>query len=158
MRGFLASTAVLGVIAVGGVPAIGLAMTGEETAPSEQRTAAAPEGEREGPPPWARGRGGPKGADDKADPDKGPPAWARGGADGKQRGTPPGWARNHGGATPHGWAVRAWAHCVADAAKDLEPGRRLDRTGACGEKPASPGQVKKDQAGKPDKPNKPKTG
>jgi hypothetical protein len=158
MRGFLASTAVLGVIAVGGVPAIGLAMTGEETAPTDQRTATDPEGDREGPPPWARGRGGPKDADDKAGPDQGPPAWARGGADGKQRGTPPGWARNHGGATPHGWAVRAWAHCRADAAQGREPGEGRDAIAACGEKPASPGEVKQGQAGKPGKAKKPKTG
>jgi len=158
MRGFLASTAVLGVIAVGGVPALGLAMTGEETAPAEQRTATGSEDDREGPPPWARGRGGPKGADDKARPDQGPPAWAGGGTDGTQRGTPPGWARNHGGATPHGWAVREWAHCLADAAKDLEPGQRLDRTAACGEKPASPGEVKKGQAGKHGKAKQPKAG
>ena len=148
MRGFLASTAVLGVIAVGGVPALGLAMTGEETTPEDQRSAAAPEDEREGPPPWARGRGGPKAADE-AGPDQGPPAWARGGADGKQRGTPPGWVRNHGGATPHGWAVRDWAHCLADAAKDLEPGQTLDPARACGDKPASPGKVKQGKAAKP---------
>jgi hypothetical protein len=158
MRGFLASTAVLGVIAVGGVPALGLVMTGEETTPTDQRTATGPEDDREGPPPWARGRGGTKKADDEAGADKGPPAWASGGAGGKQRGTPPGWARNHGGATPHGWAVRAWAHCLADAAEDLEPGQRRDRTGACGDKPASPGKVKQGQSGKPDKAPKPKTG
>ncbi len=161
MRGFLASTAVLGVIAVGGVPALGLVMTGEETTPSDQRTATERDDDREGPPPWARGRGRTKGADDKADADQGPPAWARGGAGGKQRGTPPGWARNHGGATPHGWAVREWAHCVAGASQALEPGRRLDKAGACGEKPTSPGHATQGQAGKPvkpDKADKPRTG
>jgi len=127
MRGFLASTAVLGVIAVGGVPALGLVMTGEETTPSDQRTATGSEREAEGPPPWA--------------------------AQGKNRTTPPGWARNHGGAAPHGWAVREWAHCVAAAAQGLEPGQRLDRAGACGEKPAPPGQAKK-----PDKAKQPKAG
>jgi hypothetical protein len=161
MRGFLASTAVLGVIAVGGVPALGLVMTGEETTPSDERTATAPKSDRQGPPPWARGRGGAEGADDKVGPDQGPPAWARGGADGKQRGAPPGWARNHGGATPHGWAVREWAHCLADASKGLEAGQRPDPA-ACGEKPVSPGQAKSDKAkpqkAKPEKAKQPKAG
>lgn len=133
-------------------------MTGEETTPTERPTATSSEDDREGPPPWARGRGGPGDADDKAGPDKGPPAWARGGADGKQRGAPPGWARNHGGATPHGWAVREWAQCLADAAKGLGPGQRLDPVAACGEKPASPGKLKQGQAGKPDKAKQPKAG
>ena len=158
MRGFLASTAVLAVITVGGVPALGLAMTGEETTPEDRPTATSSDDDREGPPPWARGRGGRGGAGDEAGPDQGPPAWARGGTDGKQRGAPPGWVRNHGGATPHGWAVGEWAHCLADAAQGLEPGQRPDRTAACGEKPMSPGHVKQGRTAKPDKPQQPKAG
>lgn len=133
-------------------------MTGEETTPSDQRSATVPKSDRQGPPPWARGRG--DGGDDRAGQDEGPPAWARGGADGRQRGAPPGWTRNHGGATPHGWAVREWAHCLADATKDLGPGERLDRAAACGEKPMSPGQAKAGhtKAAKADKAKQPKAG
>jgi hypothetical protein len=133
MRGLLAATAVLGVVAIGGLPVLALALADAETGPdagvsaqvSDQVSAGAL---RPGPPPWAHGHG--KRDDDTDD----PPGWARHGDL-----VPPGWAKNHAGRSPHGWAVREWAHCVADAAADLDGGQKLDPEAACGERPTPPG-------------------
>ena len=133
MRGLLAATAVLGVVAIGGLPVLALTLADAETGPDAQVGAAA---RRPGPPPWAHGHGKPD-QDDKAGEDrdgKGPPGWARHG-----HLVPPGWAKNHAGRSPHGWAVRDWAHCVADAAADLDSGEKLDPEAACGERPTPPG-------------------
>jgi hypothetical protein len=105
MRGVVAATAVLGVVAIAGLPTLALTLADEETGP------------RTGTSRVERG---------------GPPGWARAGHD-----VPPGWARNHAGAAPHGWAVREWAHCVADAAQ-LSDGERLDPEARCGAKPKPP--------------------
>ena len=141
MRGLVAATAVLGVIAIGGLPALALTLSDAETGTAAQTTA----DRRPGPPPWAHGHKA--GKADKADKDDkdekaredddragGPPGWARHGDQ-----VPPGWARNHPGKTPHGWAMRVWAHCVADAAADLPSGEKLDPEAACGARPAPPG-------------------
>lgn len=123
MRGLVATTAVLGVVAIGGLPALALTLAADETGPAAERTTTLVE-ERGSPPPWAQG-----------------------------------------GGTPHGWAVRAWAHCVRDhlrdAAGERVPGTAPEPRSACGEKPLSPGQAKKvtgttkksgDKPGKPDGP------
>ncbi|MGZ5417162.1 MAG: hypothetical protein ACXWDI_08290 [Nocardioides sp.] len=138
MRGLLAATAVVGVLAIGGLPTLALSLADDET--GSDRSPAASQREP-GPPPWAHGkaRGHEKpGQDDRADKDKqkdkaGAPGWMR--HDGQ---VPPGWARNHTGRTPHGWAMRAWAHCVADAAAGLAQGEKLDPESACGERPEPP--------------------
>ena len=145
MRGLLAATAVLGVVAIGGLPVLALALADAETGPDPQVSAQVSTAAlRPGPPPWAHGHGKP-GRDDKAGDDHkagedrdddadGPPGWARHGDL-----VPPGWARNHAGRSPHGWAVREWAHCVADAAADLDGGQKLDPEAACGKRPTPPG-------------------
>lgn len=149
MRGLLAATAVLGVVAIGGLPVLALTLADAETGPDTQVSAAA---RRPGPPPWAHGHGKPdhddkarddKDGDDRAGEDRdddrdddgdGPPGWARHGDL-----VPPGWAKNHAGRSPHGWAMREWAHCVADAAADLGSGEKLDPEAACGARPTPPG-------------------
>ena len=128
MRGLVATTAVLGVLAIGGLPALALTLAAEETRPDAEPTTTLVQDPddtgRPGRPPWAQG---------------------------EDREPPPGWTRNHGGATPHGWAVREWASCMGDAAAGREPGAQPDPSGACGEKPLSPGQAKKElgAAGQP---------
>jgi hypothetical protein len=138
VRGLLAATAVVGVLAIGGLPTLALTLADEETG-SDRSTAASQQ--QPGPPPWAHGkaRGHEKrSGDDRAHQDKqkdkaGHPGWMR--HDGR---VPPGWARNHAGRTPHGWAMRAWAHCVVDAAAGLTDGEKLDPVAACGERPEPP--------------------
>jgi hypothetical protein len=145
MRGLLAATAVLGVIAIGGLPVLALTLADAETGAGDTAPTAADQ--RPGPPAWAHGRGGKpgkpdkvKGDDDRADGDDddgaetdGPPGWARHGDT-----VPPGWVKHHAGRTPHGWAMREWAHCVADAAADLPSGEKLDPEAACGVRPDPP--------------------
>jgi hypothetical protein len=142
MRGLLAATAVLGVVAIGGLPVLALTLADAET--DRQVSAARPPG----PPPWAHGQGKPDQDDEPGDDDKagkgrdkdgaGPPGWARHGDS-----VPPGWAKNHAGRSPHGWAVREWAHCVADAAADLDSGEKLDPEAACGARPTPPGALRR---------------
>lgn len=187
MKGLVATTAVLGVLAIGGLPALALTLASEETGPDTEPTTTlvedADDTGRPGPPPWAQGRGPGEDRGDEGDSeteDEGEPGWARGGNDEP----PPGWARNHDGRIPHGWAVREWASCLADQAGDRQPGEPVDPEGVCGEKPESPGQAKRSdaaavppgqqgrsaapgqqgrdeppgQASKPEKTKKPKTG
>lgn len=139
MRGLVATTAVLGVLAIGGLPALALTLAAEETGPGrEPATTLVQDSESPGPPPWAHGRGRPEGPGDDVEAEgEGVPPWATGG----DREPPPGWERNHDGATPHGWAVREWARCVAAEAGDREPGDRLDREAACGPRPVPPGHA-----------------
>lgn len=147
MKGLVATTAVLGVLAIGGLPALALTLAAEETGPDAEPTTTlvedADDTGRPGPPPWAQGRGPGEergGEDDsETEDDEGdPPAWAQ-----RQDGAPPpGWARNHEG-TPHGWAVREWASCLADGAAENEPGERVDPETDCGPKPVPPGEAKK---------------
>ncbi|HEX4978086.1 MAG TPA: hypothetical protein VFV40_09500 [Nocardioides sp.] len=158
MRGLVATTAVLGVLAIGGLPALALTLAAEETGPdSEPATTLVEDDGRPGPPPWAQGRGQDKDRDEKrpdgmgddtdGDTDEGTPPWA----EGEDRQPPPGWMRNHDGATPHGWAVREWAHCLGDDAGTEEPGETVGPRSDCGEKPVPPGH-----APKPAKPEKPR--
>ncbi len=148
MRGLLATTAVLGVLAIGGLPALALTLAADETDPAQEpATTLAEDTGRPGPPPWAQGRGPGEDRgdeDDGAEPEDedGPPAWAQG----EDRQPPPGWARNHPGRTPHGWAVREWALCLAEEAENRGPGERVDPETDCGGKPVSPGQAKKSGA------------
>jgi hypothetical protein len=148
MKGLVATTAVLGVLAIGGLPALALTLAAEETGPDADPTTTLVEDTgtagRPGPPPWAQGRGpgeerGPDEDEGSEADDGGTPGWARGEDDGP----PPGWARNHAGATPHGWAVREWASCLADGAAENEPGDRVDPETDCGPKPVPPGEAKK---------------
>lgn len=104
MRGIVAAAAVLGVVAIAGLPTLALTLADEETGTGSSRVE----------------RGG-------------PPGWARAGHD-----VPPGWARNHAGAAPHGWAVREWAHCVADGSAHLADGEKRDPEAACGARPEPP--------------------
>jgi len=168
MKGLVTSTAMLGVLAFGGLPALALTLAADEAEPAEEPASTlvgdVADTARPGPPPWAQGRGpgADRGADDadqddtddtddtdeRADAEEradtegggdGPPPWAQG----ETREPNPGWARNHDGAMPHGWTVRAWAHCLADQAGDLERGQRVDPEAACGGKPVSPGEARK---------------
>jgi hypothetical protein len=154
MRGVVAATAVLGVLAVGGLPAAALVVAAEETGTPDAAVAQ----ERTGPPPWANGqaRGHDKdkggAAEDKggAAKDKAPRATKptddakrEGAQRGRREGPPPGWGRHHQGRSPHGWAVREWARCLAGAAEELPEGRRLDPHAACGGKPEPPGHAKR---------------
>lgn len=173
MKGLVATTAVLGVLAVGGLPALALTLATEETGPYEEpATTLAQDPDRPGPPPWAHGRGGTEGSEGDVEAEgEGVPPWATG----EDREPPPGWERNHGGATPHGWAVREWARCVAEEAGDREPGERLEPGSDCvrpvppgrakklpGATAQAPGQQERDEppgrAGKPEKTKKPKAG
>ena len=54
MRGVLVAAAVVGALAVGGLPALALVTTSQDGAPAP---AAAVRAERAGPPPWAKGPG-----------------------------------------------------------------------------------------------------
>ncbi len=137
MRGILAATAVVGVLAIGGLPALALTLADQETE-SDRSTAASQR--PPGPPPWAHGnaRGHEKPGQDDRDKGRqedksGAPGWMR--HDGR---VPPGWTRNHAGRPPHGWAMRAWAHCVTDAAAGLDDGEKLDPEAACGRRPEPP--------------------
>jgi hypothetical protein len=114
MRGIVAATAVLGVLAIGGLPVLALTLADSET--SSQDTARPAADQRPGPPPWAHayGRDGKPAKPDKLHKDKskdkaerpdrddaddgdddrgtdGPPGWARGGDQ-----VPPGWAKHAG--------------------------------------------------------------
>lgn len=121
MRGLVTTTAVLGVLAIGGLPALALTLAAEETGPDVESTTTLVGGaDHVGkPPPWAQGHG-----------------------PGEDRDTRPGVRGGHDEA-PHGWAVRQWAHCLADAARDREPGERLDSGSECGGKPVPPGHAKR---------------
>lgn len=151
MKGLVATTAVLGVLAIGGLPALALTLAADETERAEEPSTTLAEGppDAPGPPPWAQG---------------------------ENRQPPPGWVRNHGGARPHGWAVREWAHCRADAARSGQAGGPGGPEVDCGPKPAPPekaargqdnaekGKSSKDRAekdwgekGKPGKSKKPRS-
>lgn len=150
MKGFVAASAVLGMFTVGGLPVLALTGTDSGTGGNDKASAAVA-ARQPGPPPWAHGHGRagkpdkpdkpdkPKGQDDDdkgedRDGDhRGQPGWARHGD-----AVPPGWAKHRPGATPHGWAMRAWAHCVADAAAGLDQGEKLDPEKACGARPKPP--------------------
>jgi hypothetical protein len=128
MKGVLAATAVLGALAIGGLPGLALSLAADDTGSSS--TAPARLDGPPGPPAWAHGaaRGRDKDRADRADKDKADKdksdkgdddAEVRPGTgrpDGRHRGwakqggaVPPGWARNHPGMTPHGWTVREQA-------------------------------------------------
>ena len=130
MRGLVASTAVLGVLAIGGVPALAMTLTSDEAEPRQEPATTLAEDD-----------------DDAAR--SGPPAWAQN----PDRQPPPGWARNHAGAKPYGWTVRAWAYCLSQAEADRGAGESVSPRARCGEKPAKPAKAGK--AAKPDKPDKP---
>ena len=159
MRGLVASTAVLGVLAIGGVPALAMTLASDEAEPRQEPAttlAEEPDEGRSGPPTWAQGRGPGENqgrdegdSDDEGD-DTGPPAWAQG----PERQPPPGWARNHAGAKPYGWTVRAWAYCMSQAEADREAGESVRPRARCGEKPAKPAKAAK--PAKPEKAAKPK--
>jgi hypothetical protein len=157
MRGLVAATAVLGVVVIGGLPVLALTLADSETGSGE--TVTPPWADRRpGPPPWAHGRDGKpdhgsrsddQGPDDEARDsdeaedrghDHGQPGWARHGD-----AVPPGWAKHRAGATPHGWAMRTWAHCVADAAAKLDQGEKLDPEAACGPRPEPPSPPGRDR-------------
>lgn len=55
MRGLVAATAVLGVIAIGGLPVLALTLADAETSTGETTQPAADQ--RPGPPPWAHAYG-----------------------------------------------------------------------------------------------------
>jgi hypothetical protein len=147
MRGVVAATAVLGVLTVGGLPAAALVVAAEETRTPDAAVAQ----ERTGPPPWANGQA--RGHDEdkgKAGQDEAPRATRpendekrEGAQRGRRDGPPPGWGRHHQGRSPHGWAVREWARCLAGAAAELPEGQRLDPHGSCGGKPEPPGHAKR---------------
>ena len=151
MRGLLAATAVLGVVVIGGLPVLALTLADSETGGSETTTLVGAD-RQPGPPAWAHGHGragkpdharGEDADEAREDEDRdadGQPGWARHGD-----AVPPGWAKHRAGATPHGWQMRTWAHCVADAAARLDEGEKLDPESACGtrpEPPAAPGQAR----------------
>ncbi len=148
MRGLVAATAVLGVIAIGGLPVLALTLADAETGTGDTTPTAADR--RPGPPPWAHGQGkdGKPAKPDKAkgddrdeaddEDDDGAEADARPGWAGRADQVPPGWAKHHPGRAPHGWAMREWAHCVGDAAADLTSGEKLDPEAACGARPEPP--------------------
>ena len=151
MRGLVASTALLGALALGGVPALALTLASDETEPRQApATTLAEESDegRSGPPPWAQGRdrGDDAGERDDEGDDEGPPAWAQG----PERQAPPGWARNHAGGKPYGWRVRAWAYCVSQAEADREAGESVSPRARCGEKPAKPAKAAKPKADRAD--------
>lgn len=135
MRGLVATTAVLGVLAIGGLPVLALTLAVDETRSDREPVTVLEEGH---------------GPDGHGPDGRGGPPWAQG----EDREPPPGWVRNHGGATPHGWAVREWAHCRNDA-------RRQADADSCGDKPTPPGHLKKagtseaKDKGSKDKPPKP---
>lgn len=154
----MAATAVVGVLAIGGLPTLALTLADGETTADTTSVADTPR--QPGPPPWAQGRAKGHHKQDRDDKDArkdksdagdnreggdGVPGWARHGDH-----VPPGWARNHPGRSPHGWAMRAWAHCVADAAARLPEGETLDPERACGTRPAPPrlGQQQDDRGGR----------
>lgn len=143
MKGLLAATAVLGVLAIGGLPTLALTLADNET--GADTAAQVDSADQPGPPPWAHGhakghqKDGKPAKKDKAGRDEqgaggdGRPGWARNGGQ-----VPPGWAKNHPGRSPHGWAMRDWAHCLADAAGELGQGEKLDVEAVCGARPAHP--------------------
>lgn len=129
MKGLVATTAVLGALAIGGLPALALTLAVEESGPAAEPATTLVEETATDEDPPARDAG---------------PGWARGAT-----GPPPGWVRNHDGRSPHGWAVREWAHCRSGEA-DLSGKPDASRSGPqgrpqgdCGQKPVSPGKAKK---------------
>lgn len=149
MKGLVAATAVLGVVAIAGLPALALTLASDETRPGSDETAQVQDGPP-GPPPWARARGHEQDKDQGKDPDKDQDKESgektKGPKDGPgarwSDGVPPGWAKAQGhkaGRTPHGWAMRDWAHCVAGAAKP--EGETFDPEAACGTRPTPPGRL-----------------
>ena len=73
---------------------------------------------------------------DREPEDAGQPGWLT-----KQQRTPPGWARHHDG-QPHGFAMRAWAHCASQSApRGQDKGSDAER--ACGARPAPPGLARR---------------
>lgn len=141
MRGFLTATAVLGVLAIGGLPALALTLAADETAPAPSAQVDSTPGN--GMPPWAQGKAhgrdkagkDARKADRPADGDDGTPGWL------KQSEVPPGWTKNHGGQRPHGWNMREWAHCVGDAVADRPEGEKPNAEGACGPRPTKPSKA-----------------
>lgn len=166
MRGLLAATAVAGVLAVGGLPTLGLTLAGDETGPEPAVTLAPPDERPDGEK--AQEQAARKAERDRLkaqkerlkaewrasgkadDPDAGPPPWAASRGDH----VPPGADRRHQGRSPHGHAVRTWAHCVAEAARGLEPGERLEDASAHCVKPVPPGHAKAGKDGKAGKAGK----
>lgn len=149
MKGLLTATAVLGVLAIGGLPVLALNLAADETQPAPSaQVEGTPD---DGMPPWGKAHGRDKAGKDAVkdkdarreakdawkadrldDVEDGTPGWL------KQSEVPPGWAKHHGGQRPHGWDMRVWAHCLADEAGNLREGEKLDPQTACGPRPAKP--------------------
>lgn len=149
MRGLVAATAVLGVLAAGGLPTLGHTPAADGTGPGGDDVTRVRDEGPSGPPPWAmgkaHGRSTTKAKDKAKDKAKGAGEGPKGLKDGRgprwSQGRPPGLAREKGpGAdrTPHGWLMRDWAHCVAGA--DKPKGQRFDPEAVCGTRPTPPGQ------------------
>jgi hypothetical protein len=122
MRAALLNTAVVGVLTLGGLPALAMALTGDEPADVAPSEIAERDGDDQGPPPWARANGhGPKhdgrhGAVDRADRQRTtPPGWE--GKDvppGRTKGAKPGWK---GKDVPPGWAKHGWTEPPGHSAR-----------------------------------------
>ena len=135
MRGLVPAAVVTGVLLAGGLPAVALTSSADDSrdssdAPSVPSAAA---GTEPGPPPWAHARRHHSAGedDDRAEDDDRPGHGRKG-----EHGPPAG--RGNG----HGRQMRAWAHCVGDAARALPSGARLDPEKACGDRPEPPGRSK----------------
>lgn len=93
--------------------------------------------------------GGETGEAPSADrPTAGPPSWARGPDAEKERGRPeekgppPGLAKKAEQGHHHGSAMRTWAHCVAEAAREHDDGAgAFEPEEACGQRPTPPGHA-----------------
>lgn len=156
----MTTSALLGVLATGGLPVLALNLTSDEAVTDAATPSTTdPGGPPSEPPGKAAGRDKddpratakpPKKAKQEGKGSSGEPGWAR------RTEVPPGWAKNHGGQRPYGWAVREWAHCMADAAAKQGQGQRANPSTTCGEKPAKPDKAAKPgKAAKPDKAGKP---
>jgi hypothetical protein len=161
MKGTLTAAALIGALAAGGLPALALGLTGAQTAPqSDAQGDAAVVGVV--PAAGDAGDAGDAGeGDDDAQDDTGTPGWAR-----HEQRVPPGWAKNHKGATPFGWQMRSWARCVGDNTPPRVSEDDQDTPSAkCGAKPrpphrnaVPPGHAKShEKPAKPAKPGRPQS-
>ena len=126
MKGILAAGAILGVLAVGGLPAFALTMAADPSSGSGSTADTQTWQPGDGAPPWSDGRHA-----------KGHAKWHQGESDDDVRGAgelPPGLAKT--GKTHHGAQMRDWAHCMAGAEKPTDH--------KCGAKPTPPGHDEPD--------------
>jgi hypothetical protein len=139
MKLLVGTVAVLGALAIGGIPAVAFTLAqADHGLGSESSGDSADHTPGNGPPEWAHsGHHGDKGDKGEAH-DEG-----RGWGPWKDKANEHAWEMSARGRA-HGEAMREWAACVSEHAANQSDDSGFDPEVACGTKPIPPGHLKHD--------------